>query len=84
MTTTIERLQKILADSLQLGRRAGTLTASDRLLGAMPEFDSMAVVTVVTMIEDEFEITVDDDELSADVFETLGSLERFVSGKLAR
>lgn len=82
--TTIERLQKILADSLQLGRRAAALTASDRLLGAMPEFDSMAVVTVVTMIEDEFEITMDDDELSADVFETLGSLERFVSGKLAR
>ena len=34
----------------------------------------MAVVTVLTMIEDEFGITVDDDEVSADVFETLGTL----------
>ena len=80
--STIVRLRKILGDSLQLGPRASALTANDRLLGAIPEFDSMAVVTVITMIEDEFGITVDDDELSAEVFETLGSLERFVSGKL--
>jgi acyl carrier protein len=79
--TTIERLRKILADSLQLGRRAEALSPQDRLLGAIPEFDSMAVVTIVTMIEDEFGITVDDDDLSAEVFETLGSLEKFVSGK---
>lgn len=80
--TTMERLKLILADSLQLGARAGSLSADDGLLGAIPEFDSMAVVTIVTMIEDEFEIEVDDDELSAEVFETLGSLERFVCGKL--
>lgn len=80
--STIDRLRKILADSLQLGPRASALTPSDRLLGTIPEFDSMAVVTVITMIEDEFGITVDDDELSAEVFETLGALEKFVSGKL--
>jgi acyl carrier protein len=82
--TTIERLRKILGDSLQLGPRASALQADDRLLGTIPEFDSMAVVTVITMVEDEFGITVDDDELSAEVFETLGSLEAFVSGKLER
>ena len=80
--TTIERLRKILGDSLQLGRRAGALSGDDRLLGAIPEFDWMAVVGVVTMIEEEFGITVDDDDLSAEVFATLGSLERFVDGKL--
>jgi acyl carrier protein len=81
--TTIERLRRILADSLQLGQRAASMTADQRLLGVIPEFDSMAVVTIVTMIEDEFGITVDDDELSAEVFETLGSLESFVTGKTA-
>jgi acyl carrier protein len=54
------------------------------LLGSIPEFDSMAVVTIVTMIEDEFGITVDDDDLSAEVFETLGSLEKFVSSKAGK
>jgi acyl carrier protein len=43
----------------------------------------MAVVTVVTMIEDELGITIEDDELSADVFATVGSLADFVSSKLA-
>jgi acyl carrier protein len=40
-------------------------------------------MTVITSIEDQFDITVDDDELDADVFETVGSLVRFVESKLA-
>jgi acyl carrier protein len=79
--STPARLKKILADTLQLGARAEALTADSRLLGAIPEFDSMAVVTVLTMIEDEFGITVEDDEVSADVFETLGTLSAFVEAK---
>jgi acyl carrier protein len=75
------RLKKILADTLQLGARAEALTPQSRLLGAIPEFDSMAVVTVLTMIEEEFGITVQDDEVSADVFETLGTLSAFVEAK---
>lgn len=52
------------------------------LLGAIPEFDSMAVVTVITSIEETFGIEVDDDEISADVFETFGSLCNFVEQKV--
>jgi acyl carrier protein len=78
---TLERLKIILRDTLQLGSRADTLTASSALLGAIPEFDSMAVVAVLTALESEFGITVEDDEISADVFETLGSLAQFVAGK---
>ena len=77
----LARLRQILADTLQLGARAEALTEQSRLLGAIPEFDSMAVVTVLTMIEDEFGITVEDDEVSADVFETLGTLAAFVASK---
>lgn len=51
------------------------------MLGGIPEFDSMAVVAVITSIEEEFGITIDDDELSASVFETVGSLSRFVESK---
>ncbi|HKU15953.1 MAG TPA: phosphopantetheine-binding protein [Steroidobacteraceae bacterium] len=79
--STLDRLKIILRDTLQLGSRADTLTASSALLGAIPEFDSMAVVAVLTAIESEFGITVEDDEISAEVFETLGSLAQFVAGK---
>ena len=77
----LERLKLILRDTLQLGDRAATLTASSALLGSIPEFDSMAVIAVLTAIESEFGITVDDDEMSAEVFETLGSLAQFVARK---
>jgi len=82
--TTSERLKRILNSTLQLGSRADMLTAESRLLGSIPEFDSMAVVAVLTMVEDEFGITVDDDEVSGEVFETLGALTAFVDGKVGR
>ena len=80
---TLLRVKNILRDALSLGERAERLTAASPLLGGLPEFDSMAVVTVVTMIEDELGILIEDDELSADVFATVGSLTDFVSAKLA-
>ncbi len=78
----VERLKPLLRDTLQLGKRADALTASSRLLGGIPEFDSMAVVTVITLIEEQFDITLDDDEVSADVFESLGALAEFVHTKV--
>ncbi len=78
----VDDIREILRDTLQLGDRANQLTASSPLLGAVPEFDSMAVVTVLTMVEEEFGIEIDDDEVSADVFETVGSLADFVSQKV--
>jgi acyl carrier protein len=81
--TITDRIKAILRDALQLGDRAAALEPQSRLLGAIPEFDSMAVVTVLTMIEEEFGITVDDDEISADSFETLASLTSFVEQKAA-
>jgi acyl carrier protein len=78
---TSERVRGILRDALHLGARADSITPATQLLGAIPEFDSMAVVAVLTMIEDEFGFSVADDEVSAEVFETLGSLSAFVDSK---
>jgi acyl carrier protein len=76
-----DRLRRILRDALQLGERAERLTHDSGLLGDIAEFDSMAVVTVLTMIEEEFGIAIADDEVSADIFLTLGTLADFVAGK---
>ncbi|MET0844476.1 MAG: phosphopantetheine-binding protein, partial [Mycetocola sp.] len=45
--------------------------------------DSFGVVQLVTSIEDRFDITVDDDEFGAEIFETVGTLTEFVDAKLA-
>jgi acyl carrier protein len=78
----LTRIKNILRDTLNLGDRADKLNADTPLLGGIPEFDSMAVVSVVTMIEDEFGISINDDDLSADVFATVGSLAEFVAEKV--
>jgi acyl carrier protein len=81
--STIENVKKLLAQTLQLGPRAEALNSHSALLGAIPELDSMAVVSILTGMEDYFGFTVEDDEISADTFETLGSLVAFVDSKLA-
>lgn len=79
----VEEVRNILSDVLSLGERKNSLGEDSVLLGSIPELDSMAVVNVITALEEHFGITVDDDEISARTFETLGSLSHFVEQKLA-
>ena len=79
----IDGVKRVLQETLQLGDRVQGFDESTSLFGSIPEFDSMAVVAVVTGLEEQFDIEVDDDDFSAEVFETLGSLTRFVEDKLA-
>ena len=53
------------------------------LLGAVPELDSMAVVSVITTLEERFGFTINDDELDAASFASIGALTDFVEAKLA-
>ena len=78
-----EGIKRVLRETLQLGDRVNTFTESTALFGSIPEFDSMAVVNVVAGLEEQFNIEVDDDEITAEVFETFGSLTRFVHQKVA-
>ena len=79
----LEEVKKILSDILSLGERKNSLKENSSLLGSIPELDSMAVVNLITAMEEHFDITVDDDEITASTFETVGTLTRFVDQKLA-
>lgn len=68
-----------------LGIDAGRVAGFDDetpLFGALPELDSMAVATVLTELEDRLGIIIDDDDVDAETFETLGSLIAFTQAKL--
>jgi acyl carrier protein len=78
----LEEVKNILADVLSLGDAKESLNEHSALLGSIPELDSMAVVNLITALEEHFGITVDDDEISATTFETVGSLAAFVQQKL--
>ncbi len=79
----LEAVKTILSDVLSLGEHKHSLKEDSALLGSIPELDSMAVVNVITALEEHFGVTVDDDEISAATFESLGSLTRFFGQKLA-
>ena len=68
---------------LNLGERGVKLDLSTPLLGAIPELDSMAVVSLLTSLEERFGITIEDDEVDGQIFATVGSLVAFVDAKLA-
>ena len=48
----------------------------------MPELDSLAVVEIVTSLEERFGFHIDDDDFDGDVFETVGTLTEFVERQL--
>lgn len=77
-----EEVRMVLGTTLQLGERIRDLQANTVLLGNLPELDSMAVVSVITALEEYYGIFVEDDEISADTFATLGSLVEFVKQKV--
>ena len=78
---TIDVVRTLVSATLQLGERGKALEADSPLLGALPELDSMAVMSVVTALESRFDIIVDDDDISARTFATLGSLAAYIDQK---
>ncbi|GAA4345825.1 acyl carrier protein [Kangiella taiwanensis] len=72
----INKMIDLLSDTLSLS--ADELSADTQLIGNLPEFDSMAIVSILMQIEEDFGIEIPDDELSGDVFETVQSLTEFV------
>ena len=80
---TQQHLLAILDDVLSLEGRAKDFDADTALLGAIPELDSMAVVSLITALEEQFGIVVEDDEIDGATFASVGSLLDFINGKLA-
>ena len=78
-----QQINRLLDEVLSLDGRAAAFTPETRLLGSLPELDSMAVVSLITAIEDRFGIVVEDDDIDGDTFATVGTLSDFVGGKLA-
>ena len=79
----LDEVKMVVGTALQIRARVQEMDAAAPLLGAVPELDSIAVVNLITALEERFGITVADDEIGASAFETLGSLTSFVERKLA-
>jgi acyl carrier protein len=74
----------LLAEVLGLPRkRVDTFDTETELFGALPEFDSMAVATFLTGLEERLDVLVEDDDVEAEDFMTFGRLLAFAERKAA-
>jgi acyl carrier protein len=73
----------ILDSVLGLHGRSAGFRLDTPLLGAVPELDSMAVVALISALEDQFAVAIDDEDLEATTFATVGSLCAMLSRKQA-
>jgi acyl carrier protein len=72
----------IVRNALQLGATADSFDRSTMLLGALPEFNSLSIVAIIGAIEEQVDCDIEDDEISGEIFETIGSLADFIDEKM--
>jgi len=77
----LDSVKTVLVEVLGMEDRSDSITAETRLFGSLPELDSLTVVELILALEERFGITVDEDDVSAETFETLATLTDFVSAK---
>ena len=77
--SVLPEVLRVLDDTLGLQGRSASFSRDTSLLGALPELDSMAIVSLITGLEDHFGVAFADDELDGSVFATAGSLADFVA-----
>lgn len=75
-TTTAQTLAGILAELL--GGTPERYAPDVELFGSLPELDSLALVELIVVIEERFGFEMDEDDITAEVFGTVGSLAAHV------
>jgi acyl carrier protein len=79
---TFDEVKVVIGDVLQLDEeRIQQWERSTGLLGSLSEFDSTTVIALISALEARFAIVIEDDEISAEVFETVGNVYEFVRSK---
>ncbi len=74
-----KEIKQLLIETLSLDITPDQMDDDALLLGDIPEFDSMAIVSVITALEENYQFTSADDELTAEVFESVETVVDFVS-----
>jgi len=77
----LEDLRALLDEVLELDGRSAGMDAESPLLGALPEFDSLAVLNLISGLQSRYGIEIHDEEIDPDIFETVGSLLGFIQFK---
>lgn len=80
-TIDLDGVKAVVIETLGVEDRADSIVATTPLLGSLPELDSMAVLELLLALEERFGISLEDEDVTADVFQTLASLATFVANQ---
>lgn len=81
LTGVEERIKRVIIDRLK-HPDSGKIERNTPLIGKGLGLDSVGVLELVVGLEEEFKIFFDDSELSIEIFENIGSVAKYISGKL--
>jgi len=81
--STLDEVKSLIGETLGIADRLDSMDVSTRLLGSLPELDSLAVVVLLTAIEARFSFEIDSADITTDIFETVGTLVAYVKKKSA-
>jgi acyl carrier protein len=73
------RIREFIASEIMFEEGASGLTDDTPLLGGV--IDSLGLMQLISFIEEEFDVTIDDAEVTADNFRTVGDIDHLVSEK---
>ena len=76
-----KQIKCLIVVSLGLDVNLAEISDDETLFGGGMDLDSMATLEIVAAIEEEFGITVEDDELTAELFDSVDALAEYVATK---
>ena len=76
-----KQIKCLIVVSLGLDVNPAEISDDETLFGGGMDLDSMATLEIVAAIEEEFGITVEDDELIAELFDSVDALAEYVATK---
>ena len=79
---TIDDIRLIIGEVIGNVEVVKSLDEDSPLLGAVPEFDSVAVFNLLLTFEEKYDVIVEDDEVDIEIFESVGAFHKFAKNKI--
>lgn len=74
------KIEKFILDDLLSGSRKAPIGADESLVSS-GILDSLALLRIISFLEEEFGVTVNDDEVVPENFETINVIKTFIENR---
>ena len=79
MSDVSTRIRDFITSEIMFDDSSATLTDDTALLGSV--MDSLGLMQLIAFLEEEFDVEIDDGDVTVDNFRTVGDIERLVTAK---